>query len=300
MGGDNRQGTEHFTDVNGTPVFLWRKTPSDRPADGTVLLVHGSSMASQASFDLQAPGIHGASFMDWLVEHGFDTWCFDCRGYGRSPAGDDFMATIAQGAEDLDAVSRYIMDKTGAEGLLTYGVSSGALRAGLFAQNHPDRVRRLVLDALVWTGKDSRTLAQRRQKLDQWLASPRRPLTPEFLNSIFTRDKSGTVRPDLIQPFIDAVLALEDSVPNGTYVDMCQNLPVLDPTAIEVPTLVMRGELDGIASFEDVWQFFLALPNADKEFAMMPRVSHASLMNKNYRRVYDLVLTFFRRPELEI
>ena len=37
--------------------------------------------------------------------------------------------------------------------------ASGALRAGLFANLHPDYVSKLMLDALVWTGKDAPTLA---------------------------------------------------------------------------------------------------------------------------------------------
>jgi pimeloyl-ACP methyl ester carboxylesterase len=41
-------------------------------------------------------------------------------------------------------------------------------------------------------------------------------------------------------------------VPTGTYVDMCSNLPVCDPEKITVPTLIMRGEYDGIASFSDL------------------------------------------------
>ena len=36
--------------------------------------------------------------------------------------------------------------------------------------------------------------------------------------------------------FADAILALDTSVPTGTYVDMCANLPVVDPERITVPT----------------------------------------------------------------
>src|SRR5262249_15184070 len=46
--------------------------------------------------------------------------------------------------------------------LLVYGISSGALRAALFAQRHPQLVARLALDAMVWTGEGSPTLAERK------------------------------------------------------------------------------------------------------------------------------------------
>jgi pimeloyl-ACP methyl ester carboxylesterase len=291
-------GNEHWTTVGGERLFLWQKGPVAGASRGTVLLVHGSSMGSQASFDVEAPGVADSSLMNWLALRGFEVWCYDSRGYGRSGRPDGFLATIADGADDLAAASAYIEASTRAGPLLVYGVSSGALRAGLFAERHPERVKRLILDALVWTGKDSPTLAQRRKHLPEFLAHPRRPLNAAFLQSIFSRDRAETVRTEMIQPFIEAVLALEDSVPNGTYIDMCQNLPILDPAKIDVPTLIMRGEHDGIASFDDVWSFFRLLRNADKEFAVMPGVSHASLMNKNYARVYDLIYTFFSRPEL--
>jgi pimeloyl-ACP methyl ester carboxylesterase len=49
-----------------------------------------------------------------------------------------------------------------------YGISSGALRAALFAQRHPDRIARLALDAFVWTGQGSPTLAERAKKLPEF------------------------------------------------------------------------------------------------------------------------------------
>src|SRR5205085_3010354 len=134
----------------------------------------------------------------------------DHRGYGRSYKAPEFLATIADGADDLEAASDYIMARNGGEPLLVYGISSGALRAALFAERHPERVKRLALDAFVWTGKDSPTLAERAKKLDQWRASTRRPISREFINSIHTRDKVYTVNPALVDPYIKAVLELDD------------------------------------------------------------------------------------------
>jgi pimeloyl-ACP methyl ester carboxylesterase len=253
-------------------------------------------MGSQASFDLQAPGVEESSAMDWFAARGFDAWCFDCRGYGRSDKPAGVLATVADGAEDLAAASRYIMEARGTGPLLVYGTSSGALRAALFAERHPERVRRLALDALVWTGKDSPTLAQRRKRLPELLKSPRRPLDRAALASIFTRDRPGTARDDIVEPFIAAVLALEDSVPNGTYIDMCSNLPLVDPARITMPTLVLRGQYDGIASVDDVYEFFRRLPNPEKEFCMVPGVAHSSLKQKNYQRTLHALHSFFTRP----
>ena len=85
----------------------------------------------------------------------------------------------------------------------------------------------------------------------------------------------------MIDAYADAILALDDSVPTGTYVDMCSKLPVVDPHKITVPTLVMRGQFDGIASMEDLIDFFVRLPSADKQFTVMNGISHASFQQKN-------------------
>jgi pimeloyl-ACP methyl ester carboxylesterase len=85
-------------------------------------------------------------------------------------------------------------------------------------------------------------------------------------------------------------------VPTGTYVDMCSKLPVVDPAKITVPTLIMRGQWDGIAGFEDLLAFFDRLPNPDKHFAVMPGISHASFQQKNYALVYHILWSFFTQP----
>src|SRR5205085_5723254 len=181
-------GREHFTKVKSQQLFLWEKRRTAEPGLGTILFVHGSSMASTPGFDLQAPGVDYTSAMDWFAAKGFDTWTCDHRGYGRSYKGDDILATIADGADDLEAASDYIMAKNKSGPLLVYGISSGALRAALFAERHPERVKRLALDAFVWTGDGSPTLEQRRKKLPEFLKAKRRPINRAFVRSIFERD----------------------------------------------------------------------------------------------------------------
>ena len=100
--------------------------------------------------------------MDVFARLGYDTWCVDMEGYGRSDKRRDINCDIANGADDLAAATEYIAQTRGVESVLMYGISSGALRAALFAQRHPERVRRLALDAFVWTGRGSPTLADRR------------------------------------------------------------------------------------------------------------------------------------------
>ena len=178
-----------------------------------------------------------------------------------------------------------------------YGISSGALRAALFAQRHPERVARLALDAFVWTGKGSPTLAERRKKLPEFQSKNRRPIDRAFIRSVFDRDHPGCADDATIEAFASAILSLDDSVPTGTYVDMCSKLPLVDPKKIKVPTIVMRGEFDGIAGIEDLLEFFALLPHADKQFTVMEGISHATFQQKNYLSVYHILHAFYSKPE---
>src|SRR5712675_303323 len=290
-------GTEHWTHKGDVKLFLFNKCVAD-PAKsaGTILFVHGSSMASQPTFDLHVPGRPNSSAMEWFAHHGYDTWCVDMEGYGRSEKGRDNNAPISFGADDCFAAATYIQKLRGKRPFLVYGISSGALRAALFAQRHPDMVARLALDAMVWTGEGSPTLAERRKRLPEFRAKNRRPIDRKFVRSIFERDHPGTADDIVIEAFADAILALDDSVPTGTYVDMCANLPVCDPEKITVPTLIMRGEYDGIAGFSDLLKFFELLPNPDKQFAVMPGIAHASFHQKNYAICYHILASFFAQP----
>jgi pimeloyl-ACP methyl ester carboxylesterase len=289
--------TEHWTkNSNGQKIFMAEKKSVTQPPKGTILLVHGSSMGSQG-FDLDIPGDPDASILDWFACRGYDIWRMDFVGYGRSDKPADHLATIAQGVPDLLAVTDYIEKTSKAGPLNLIGFSSGALRAALFAQKHPERVKRLGLDAMVYTGKGSPTLIKRAQKMAEWKSSVTRKIDPEFLLSTMMRDHSETAMESRKRPYVDAILAIESTVPNGTYIDMCENLPVCDPKEIKVPTVILRGEHDGIATDEDLLEFFKLLPNPDKEFVMMPGIAHAAATSKNYLRFYDAAYTFFSRPE---
>jgi len=290
-------GTEHWTSKGDVKLFLWNKVAGDPgKTKGTILFVHGSSMASQPTFDLTVPGRPDSSVMDWFARRGFVCWCVDMEGYGRSDKKRDVYCDIANGADDLEAATDHIRATRGVGAFLTYGISSGALRAALFAQRHPERVARLALDAFVWTGEGAPTLEQRRKKLPEFLASKRRPIDRKFVRSIFERDHPECADPATVEAFADAILALDDSMPNGTYVDMCSRLPVVDPHRITVPTLLLRGQFDGIAAMDDLIEFFKRLPTPDKQFTVMNGISHASFQQKNYKMVYDILHAYFSRP----
>jgi len=281
-------------------LYVWEKFLPSREGnfEGTVLLIHGSSMASRPSFDLDVPGHEGEySLMDFLAREGFDVWCFDCEGYGLSDKTRPSKFYIADGAADAAAVIDLIRETRGAQQVMAYGISSGAIRAAMLAEQRPDLVNRLILDAFVWTGEGSPTLAERRKRLPEFMANDRRPIDAAFVRSIFSRDHPGTADDEVIEAFASAITKLDDSIPNGTYVDMCSNLPLVDPAKITSPVMITRGQYDGIAGFDDILAFFKALPNSDKHLTVLAGSAHSSIHEKNYRTLFHIIASYFHQPE---
>ena len=179
---------------------------------------------------------------------------------------------------DKDAARRNIEKAAFLEFRLVHPQSAELIRQGLGAIGYTNMV-------------------ERRKKLPEFLKTKRRPIDRKFVRSIFERDHPGTADDHVIEAFAEHILQLDDSIPNGTYIDMCNHLPVVDPTKIVVPTIIMRGEYDGIAGFKDLLNFFEALPNPDKQFAVMPGIAHASFQQKNFAIAYHILLAFFTQPD---
>ena len=284
---------------DGVQLYVYRKrlTAPDEsePALPVLFLVHGSSASGRSSFDLQVPG-RAYSLMDHFAGLGYDVWTMDFEGYGRSDKTQN-NSDIASGADDLAEAMKIVEYETKQKQVYMYGGSSGALRACLYAQRNPGRVARLMASALVYTGVGSPTLEKRREKLEEYRASPRRKVDRAFIHSMFMRDKPGTSEMIAADALADAELALSDSVPTGTYLDMCANLPVVDPAQIDCPVCIIRGEYDGIATEADLLDFFSKLPSKDKQFVFISGLAHAATLGINRHKFWHAMQSFMTMPD---
>ena len=286
---------EYWAKRGQASLYLFRKRigaprTGEKPLP-VLVLAHGSSVSSRPSFDLNVPGKGDYSLMDKFAKFGFDVWTLDFAGYGRSSPGEG-NSDIASGVEDLKAASTVILRETAQSRFHLYGESSGALRAGAFAVDQPKVVDRLVLISFTWTGEGSPTLAKRSQSVEYLRTHSRRPRDRDMIRSIFTRDKPGTSDPDVAEAMADAELQFGDSVPTGTYLDMTTKLPLVDPLRLQVPVLIVRGEYDGIATEDDLLNFFKKLPVADREFVILPGASHSVALGTNRERLWNVVRSF--------
>jgi alpha-beta hydrolase superfamily lysophospholipase len=285
----------------GTAIQLamYRKRlGAPRPGEAVkpvLFLVHGSSPAALASFDLDVPGHGDYSLMDAFARFGFDVWTMDHEGYGRSTRTDG-NSDIASGVQDLIAGAAVAARETGQQRMHMLGESSGALRAGAYAMAQPDRINRLVLEAFTYTGAGSPTLGKRAEQVEFYRTHNRRPRDRAMLLSIFTRDKPGTTDPAVAAAFADKEMQNGDSVPTGTYLDMTANLPVVDPARVLCPVLIIKGEYDGISALDDLLAFYRKLPNPDRQVSIIPDAAHAIGMSRNRMAFWHVVNAFLTIP----
>ena len=291
--------SDYWAQKGEVKLYMYRKrlgAPRQGEAPKPLLfLVHGSSMSSRSTFDVTVPGGGEYSTMNAFARMGYDVWTMDHEGYGRS-ARTGSNSDIASGAADLLAAMTVIERETGRSRCHFLGESSGALRAALLAQNHPDRVDRLVLSAFTYTGQGSPTLADRAKQLDFYRSHNRRPRDRAMIQSIFTRDRSEVYDLRVADAVAAAELPLGDDVPTGTYLDMTANLPLVDPAKISTPILLARGQYDGIASMPDLIDFFQKLPGGDNQFAVLPDAAHSLVLGRNRAQFWHVVHGFLSMP----
>ncbi len=160
-----------------TQIYVREVQQAGKPApvpeaDRVVLFVHGAGTPAEVAFDA---GYHDYSWMAYLARAGFDVFAMDLTGYGRStrpaPMNDPCNLTAAQQAEfipalipaacqpsypkqlttiesdwnDIDHVVDYLRSFRHVEKVALIGWSQGGPRAGGYASQHPDKVRKLVL-----------------------------------------------------------------------------------------------------------------------------------------------------------
>jgi alpha-beta hydrolase superfamily lysophospholipase len=279
---------------------LWRKRvgapKAGEPSLPVLFLVHGSSNSARTSFDLDVPGKGEYSLMNVFARYGYDVWTMDHDGYGHSGSSGN-NSNVASSVADLEAAIPVLLRETGRSKFHFYGTSSGAIRAAAFAQAQPDAVDRLVLVAFTYKGTGSPTLRDRAKQVEFYRANNRRTRDRAMIRSIFTRDNlASSYEMAVADAMADEELKFGDQVPTGTYLDMTANLPLVDPAKILSPVAMIRGDHDGIATMEDLFDFYRQLPNGDRVFITLPNTAHSPGFANNRHLLWYATRAFLAAP----
>jgi len=292
------EAEEHWVMKGPVKLYVYRKRQAGSPASAmpVLFLVHGSTFSSRGSFDLAVPGRTGYSAMDHFAGLGYDVWTMDHEGYGFS-ARTESNSGILSGVEDLKAALPLIEKVTGRPSVMMFGESSGAIRAGAFANAEPARVERLMLHAFTYTGENALEIERRRKQVDSYRQNPRRPFGMAQVQNIFDRDVAGKADPALIKALADFEMKFGDSVPTGTYLDMAVNMPMVDPAKLNCAVCLIRPEHDGNASDAEIYDFFAKLTTKDRQLVMLRGMTHGGGMVGSQReRLWHVMHAFLSCP----
>ena len=289
------RGQEYGARKGDVSLFMWRKRVPGAldPARPPVLLVHGSSMSSQPTFDLEVPGHPDYSFMDWLARLGHDVWTLDHEGYGRSTITAS-NSDIACGVEDLKAAVPVIQRETGATALqhlrpVVRRAAGGGIRRGRARVRRPPRARRVRLDRRRLA--DARQAPRGHRLLQGQQPPPDRPrLHREHLHPRSPRHQrtggNGRVRggaarfcrlrPDWHLPRHDHPAAAGRSQPASR----------LQPWSCAASTTASPPKRTSPPSS-------CRLPNEDKQFSVLPGLAHCTPLGTERHRLWSAVKTFF-------
>ena len=278
---------QHIVEVDGHPISVWEK--SAVASKQAVLLVHGRTWSAVPDFDLQVEG-EDLSLMDGLVAEGYATYAIDLRGYGSTPRDSTEWATPDRSAKDIAAVIQWISEqKPWHTKPHLFGWSMGSTLSQLMAQRKPDALSSLTLFGY-WRDSD--------------LVFPEEPAAspvPQKLTNTAAAAASDFITPGSIsQKAIDAyVAACLEADPVKTDLRRYDQFNELDPAKVQVPTLVLQGELDPIAPTEYQAKLFSRLGHGHKQWIVVKGGDHAAFMETPRAYFIQSLVNFWRGIPIE-
>jgi pimeloyl-ACP methyl ester carboxylesterase len=251
---------------DGHELRLWALLPPGEadPDRRAVLLLHGRTWSALPDFDLRVGEDPSLSLMYALASRGIAAYALDLRGYGGTARDASGWIEPDRAAEDLAATLAFVTEAEGEPPDLL-GWSLGALVAQLAVQRHPEAARSLVLYGY------PRNLDRRNPEVESEGEPPKQKNTAAAAKSDFITE--GTISDEAVAAYVEAALAAD---PVRADWRAMHQFDALDPTQIEVPTMVIHGAHDPIA--KQLWQakLFTRMKVEDRQWVMLPNADHAA------------------------
>lgn len=311
---------EEFLVPGGSPgvqLYLRNKRPEGTlpgRADRTILCVHGATYPASSSFDLPLVGV---SWMDYMAGRGFDVWCVDIRGYGRStrPAemsqAPEANAPLVRGdtaVSDIAAAARFIREKRNLPKLVHLGWSWGTSLMARFAADNPGLVERLVLYAPQWLREaPSPTSASVQGPLGAYRAVTRAQARERWMAGVPEGKRNGLIPLGWFEHWADSTFLLDPEgsrqtpsvlrAPNGVLQDSQEywlaGKPYYDPSKITAPTLIVVAEWDRDTPPALAAALFpLLTASPGKRLVMLAEGTHTIMLERNRGALFQAVQVF--------
>ena len=312
--------TEEYMVPSGDPgieLFVRNKRSEANAAHSparTLLFVHGATYPAHTAFDLPLGGL---SWMDYIASRGFDVWCMDIRGYGRSTRPPE----MAQPAEanppivrgetaiaDIAAVAAFIRAHRSLPRIVHMGWSWGSTLMARYAADHPDTVERLILFAPPWLREGASPAAgPAGATLGAYRTVTQAQARERWLNGVPETKKAGLIPPGWFEHWAGVTWATDPEglrrnpsvlrAPNGVLLDSREfaqaGRPYWDPAKVTAPTLLVVAEWDRDTPPAMASAIFPLLVNSpNKRLVMLGEGTHTILMERNRGMLFQTVQSF--------
>ncbi len=300
----------------GIEIFVRNKRPPNHATftpERTLLFVHGSTYPAHTGFD--AP-LGGQSWMEFIASRGYDVYCLDVRGYGRStrpkqmsePAQNNPpVVRTPDAVKDITAVLNFILKRRNISKLNLLGWSWGCTLMATTAIQNTDKVARLMLYAPGWLRTTPSLLNAGGGPLGAYRTVTREQAKARWLNGVPEDKQAALIPPGWFDQWADATWATDPDgakqnppvvrAPNGTVADTTEywssGKTMYDPAKITVPTLIAIGEWDRDTPPYMAQAIFPLLVNSPgKRLVMLAEGTHHMMLEKNRLELFKAVQAF--------
>jgi pimeloyl-ACP methyl ester carboxylesterase len=299
----------------GIELFLRNKRPETLTAFApgrTLLMVHGATYPAHTAFDLPLGGL---SWMDYIAGRGFDVWCLDIRGYGRStrpaemaqpPEANPPLVRGETAVADIGAAAAFIRARRGIPRTTMLGYSWGTALMGRFAADNPALVERLVLYAPVWL-RQTASLADPGGTLGAYRTVTQEAARRRRGAGVPADKAAGLIPPGWFEHWAGVTWATDPEgmrrnpsvirAPNGSVADgreyWAAGKPFFDPARIAAPALLVLGEWDqDTPPYMAQALFPLLTASPGKRLVLLGEGTHGMWMERNRGALFQAVQVF--------
>ncbi len=294
--------------IEGKKLNITYQKSKNEGTNEAVLFIHGASFPSALASGFRMNGI---SWADHLSESGYHVFALDFLGYGKSDRynymsdkGDEFGNSSGgiDVANDIDITIDYIRKNFKLKKIHLIGHSWGATVSGYYATIHPEKIDKLVLFA-PFVQREGPTAWKRPTTLYTNLTPAER--VEQFVNGIpegeeMTLEKEIITRWENEWQESDTTSIERNPIsirfPLAWEKDLfdCWNGDCFfNPSKIQNPTLLIRGEWDTALNAEEANKIFMEMKSTStKRYVVIDKSTHVMHLEKQRFALYEEVQLF--------
>jgi len=293
-------------------IFLRNKRPEGLAASPsrTLLFVHGATYPAHTAFDLPLGGL---SWMDYIAGRGFDVWCMDLRGYGRStrpaamnepPEANPPLMRGDAAVADIAAAAAFIRQRRGVPRMVHMAWSWGCSLMARYATDNPGMVERLVLYAPQWLREAASPAAA---QLGAYRMVTQAQARERWTNGVPEAARANLIPAGWFEHWAGVTWATDPEgmrrnpsvlrAPNGVLADSAEfwqsGRPYWDPSKVRAPTLLVVAEWDRDTPPSMAIAIFpLLTASSGKRLVLLGEGTHSIIMERNRGALFQAVQVF--------